>query len=233
MTFTFRPILTIATLIGLSILFGLGTWQLHRLDWKRDLLATIDARLALAPQPVAPLLARHGADEDVAFFPVQLTGVFEADGEARVFGTLDGVPGAYLFTPLVLPDGRWLYVNRGFVAQEVGPDAVLPPSGPVTVTGVLREYQPLPTIARWVNPPSNPEANRWYKRDPVAFSDAYGGVTQGVWIDAQFAAAPADWPKPTPTLANLPNRHLEYALTWFGLAATLLGVFAVFSVRRV
>ena len=40
------------------------------------------------------------------------------------------------------------------------------------------------------------------------------------------------WPRGGQTRLTLPNDHLQYALTWFGLAATLLVVSTVSAWRR-
>ena len=68
-------------------------------------------------------------------------------------------------------------------------------------------------------------------RDPQVFAEAFGIATLPVWIDSNGLENPAAWPKGGTTRLEFNNRHLEYALTWFGLAATLLVVFLAFSLK--
>jgi surfeit locus 1 family protein len=52
-------------------------------------------------------------------------------------------------------------------------------------------------------------------------------------VDAELdPGLPGGFPKGGVTRLELPNRHLEYALTWYGLAAALVAVFAAFAVTR-
>ena len=69
-------------------------------------------------------------------------------------------------------------------------------------------------------------------RDPEVFAKAANVSTLPIWIDSAGMENPAAWPKGGTTRLQFNNRHLEYALTWFGLALTMLGVYVAFSLRR-
>ena len=229
----------IAALVALAILLGLGTWQLQRMAWKADLIGRIEARAFGPPGTIAPESAwatwQAGADE---FRRVQVTGTFLHRHESPVHGLAPGERGApaqgfYLFTPLRLPDGAVVFVNRGFVPTELRDPAARPqsrPEGEVTVTGLVRA----PEEHGWFHPDNAPQANRWFTRDHRAMAAARDlARVAPFYVEADGASNPGGWPRGGQTRLSLPNNHLQYALTWYAIAATLVGVFAAFAWRRV
>ena len=92
-------------------------------------------------------------------------------------------------------------------------------AGEVEVTGLLRHAGRASACSR---PPTTPARNIWYWRDIDAMAATLGAEAPRVHrfvIDAEASpAAPGGWPKGGVTRLELPNRHLEYALTWYGLA---------------
>ena len=231
MTFYFRWSLTIFTALALAILVSLGIWQLQRLDWKRDLVATVESRLDAEPIPYETALARQRAGEDMTYMPVTVTGRFDHGREVYVYGMVDGRPGWNVFTPLETGEGA-IAVNRGLVPDERQDPATRPQgqvTGEVTVTGLFRTPQGDGGIAGMVSPAPDPAARQYFIRDPRNF-----GFETGYYIDSSGAenAAPAQWPRGGQTRIEFSNRHLEYAWTWFGLAAALLAVYLAFSIRR-
>jgi surfeit locus 1 family protein len=190
---------------GVAVLAWLGVWQLHRLEWKTAILERIEARLAAEPVAV-PAAPDPQAD---AYLKVEASGRLEP-GELHVYTSAPGRGVGYrVIAPLGLEDGRRVLVDRGFVPIEAK-DAVRPP-GPVTVAGNLawpRETD------RWTSPPDR-EENIWFARDVALMAEALG--TEPVMIVASASDGPAA-PAPMPVPVNLPNDHLGYAITWFGLA---------------
>ena len=53
-----------------------------------------------------------------------------------------------------------------------------------------------------------------------------------IFIDADATPNPGGFPIGGVTLIDLPNSHLQYAVTWYGLAAALAGVMGVVLWRR-
>lgn len=231
----------IATGISLCILLGLGIWQLERLAWKESLIATVEARIH-APAVPAPEEADwskvdFGRDE---YRHVSATGRFLHEREVQVYALIDegingapGGPGYWVVTPLEMADGAVILVNRGFVSLDLRDPATRSEGqvdGVVTVTGLLR----LPEEPGMFQPGNNAATNQWFVRDPVAIATARDLLRVAPFlIDADGAPNPGGWPLGGQTRLAFPNRHLEYALTWFGLAATLAGVFIAFAIARV
>lgn len=217
--------LTIATAISLVILCVLGTWQLKRLAWKTDLLARIEA---LKTAPEAPLDKVLAAGGDVEFRRVRMSCPAAAlSRQIELFGVVDGKPVRRLIAACPTAIGTIL-VDEGYVAEA---NHARPPaaSGDITINGILRK----PDKPGAFNAPESKEG-LWYGRDIPAMARALGADNPApVFL---FAAAPvrADWPalKPAPVPADIPNRHLEYALTWYGLAGALLAVYGAMLWRR-
>jgi surfeit locus 1 family protein len=224
--------------IGCAILIGLGVWQVERLHWKEALLAEIDARIHAPPEPLPPPdVWPRLVPDDYEYRHVRATGVFEHDKETYVFrtGALRGAQttaGFHVLTPLRLADGTHVLVNRGFVPQDRRDPATRRDgeiAGEVTVTGLMRA----PEGRNWFTPSDDVAHRIWYARDPAAVAAALGIARLAPFaIDADAAPVPGGLPQGGATEIAIPNDHLSYALTWFGLAATLVGVFAAFAWRR-
>lgn len=214
------------------VLVGLGTWQMERLAWKEALLARVEARIHAPPSPLPPAeswatLTREG-DE---YKRVRVRGTFDHARETLVFTVRgDDAPGAYkgqgylVVTPLLRPDGPAVLVNRGFVPVDRRDPATRAEgqvAGEVEVTGLLR----LPEEASWFVPANDPSRNAFYRMDPAGIAAAREVKGAGPFlIDADATPVPGGLPEGGGTRVSFPNRHLEYALTWYGLAAALAGV---------
>lgn len=230
----------LATLVALAILIGLGTWQMQRKAWKESLIGQIETRAYGEPGSIVPEAEwpTWRADQD-EFRKVRVTGTFLHDLEAPVYGlapgTRQGAPlqGYYILTPLRLTTGALVMINRGFVPTELKNSETRPqgqPSGEVTVTGLVRA----PEARNLFTPNDDPGRNLWFARDPMAIAQARGLEPMAPFlIDADATPNPGGWPRGGQTQLTLPNNHLQYALTWYGLALTLIAVFGAFAWKRV
>ncbi|MER9847833.1 SURF1 family protein [Mesorhizobium sp. M0106] len=211
------------------ILLALGTWQLQRLHWKEGLLQTIDQRTHSAPVPLAELEKRFAAAGDVDYTPVIVTGIFLHRGERHFLATWEGQSGFDVFTPLQLDDGRFVLINRGFVPYDFKDPGKRPQgqvTGKMTVTGLARN--PLPAKPSMMLPDNDPQKNIFYWKDRDAMASSAGLPTGAalvpIFIDANATPNPGGLPVGGVTVIDLPNSHLQYAITWYGLAAALAGV---------
>ena len=99
----------------------------------------------------------------------------------------------------------------------------------MTVTGLVRA----PETRGSFMPENEPAADRWFTRDIAAMARARGlDRVAPFWIDLDPVPGATGWPRPGQTRLAIPNNHLGYALTWFGIALALLGVFSAFAWRR-
>lgn len=232
MSFRFRPGLTAATFVALAVLCSLGAWQLQRLDWKKALIAKTQARLAAAPIPLQQAIERAAAGEDVEYQPVFATGAFRPGEGARVFSAYDGKAGVLVFAPFDA-GGVTIYVNRGFVPQDEAPALGLATDadGRTRIEGLFRRAEEKQGFERTFAPKDQPADNLYFIRDPRIFEGARGLDVLPYYIDSFGRENAGPWPKGGLTRVEFSNRHLEYALTWFGLAGALIGVYLAFSMR--
>lgn len=237
---------TVLTLVGVAILLSLGTWQMRRLAWKEALIARVEAAAKAEPQPFAEMLWRYrdgnASAEEVEFRRVRVAGRFDHGREFHVWAPGKAGPAWSVVTPLELAEpiaagAGAKPVARVLVIRGVVPEASKSPAtrsagnpdGPVEIVGRIR-------IGRTgaFTGASSVERNQWYAYDVDGMRRVLGddGATAGLLIEAETAAAGAAAPKPELGAINLTNRHLEYALTWYGLAATLIGVYVAFVLGR-
>jgi surfeit locus 1 family protein len=230
MSMAFRPGLwpTLTLVVALPILLGLGTWQLQRLHWKTELIATLEARHAAASVAVPPTaeLGPHWAHRPVA---AEVTLVPEP---ALRYGVerQQGRPGHDVLQLGVLADGRALVVNRGWLAEDAPPPAT--PAGVVALEGPLRWIDDLER--RWPTPANDAAGNRWYWYEEEALAAAFGRDLLPVVLEVSEGALPPGpaVPVPQPMAVTLPNNHLGYAITWYGLAGALVVIYAAYGRQR-
>ena len=224
------------TLCGVLLLLGLGGWQLQRLAWKEGLIARIEARAHGDPSPLAEVLAEWRRSGDVDYRRVQFSGRFLHDKERHLYWVLEGGAGWRVVTPLVTEGGAVVLVDRGFVPQALKNPAARTagqPSGTVRVIGLARA----PGAQALFTPDNDPVGNMWYWRDldgmaaSVLSRDDRGKLVP-FFVEAEKSDGAGGWPAGGVTRLTLPNKHFGYALTWFGLAAALVGVFVAFVVRH-
>jgi len=223
-------------LAGLALLIGLGSWQMNRLAWKDALLASIEQRTHAAPRPIAEIDRQFSRDGDVEYWPVEAMGAFLHDKERHFLATFDGQSGFFVYTPLGLADGRVVFVNRGFVPYDRKEATTRVPgqvAGLATINGLARN--PLPARPSSIVPDNEPDKNVFYWKDLRSMATSAGVDPSRLlpfFIDAGPAANPGGLPVGGVTIVDLPNNHLQYAVTWYGLAAALAGVLGALLWRR-
>jgi surfeit locus 1 family protein len=225
--------LTVAVAIAMTLLVGLGVWQLQRRAWKLDLLARVEAMREGPVQPLERALARAAAGEDMEFARVSVDCPGLASARwVELYALVEGTAGSRLISACPAPSGGFggVLVDRGFVADTI---SARPPaaasSTPVRITGVLRR----PEAASFVTP-QRKAGGRWFTRDVPAMAAELGLPRPAPYVLTAEVSSNPEWGalKPLPLPAEIPNRHLEYALTWFALAATLAGVYLAVVLRR-
>lgn len=226
------PIFTgIAVLVALGILISLGTWQVERLHWKEGLLADIAERRAAAPVPLADIETVAAQGGDIEYRTVTASGRYINSKERHFFATWRGQTGYYIYTPLQLADGRYILVNRGFVPYEnKEPEMRMQGqlTGQQTVTGLARAK--LPGKPSSLVPDNDVAKNIFYWKDLDVMASSVDLDKADVvpfFVDADSTPNPAGFPIGGVTQVDLPNDHLQYAFTWYGLAAVLLVVVAI------
>jgi surfeit locus 1 family protein len=228
----FRPLLvpTLWLAPGLALLVGLGVWQIERLHEKEALIARVQAGLTAPPVDLTQIMKAGPPQSE--YRHVRVSGHFLHDREQYLFAQgPGGAPGVHVITPLVGEHGETVLVDRGFV-----PDVLRDPlrrkagqiKGEITMTGVLR----LPQQAGLFTPAPNPQTHLWFVKDVGGMAKAAGVTALPILVEADATPNPGGWPTGGQTRIDFPNDHLQYAITWFGLALALLGVYLVYHHSR-
>ncbi|WP_417580058.1 SURF1 family protein [Pelagibacterium sp.] len=224
----FAQISFVALMLGLMVLFvTLGTWQVERLSEKDALLANVEARFSLDPRPFPA--AGVWADIDprtLDYSRFELTGTFDNAATALVFTNLPDPVGRYggvgywVMAPFELGDGGIVWVNRGFVPEAAAEDFATggdAPEGRMTIEAVARR----PEMANSFTPEPDLESRREWVRNPdrlTRFLEDNTGPIAPITVD-MTEGAPGALPQGGETQIAFPNRHLEYAGTWYLFAA--------------
>lgn len=226
---TFRPQLrpTLIMLPVLAALIGLGIWQLQRLEWKEGLIEAARERASAPPVSLQQALSEY--PESLEYRRVRVRGRFDHANEVYLFTKPQGDgPGYNVITPLVREEGPPVLVERGFVPQDMRLPETRPEGqvqGEVKITGLLRT----PQEGTLFTPPPDEEKRIWYARNVAAMTHAAGvpGAPPVIVAAGPEATPEAGWPRGGTTPVEFVNRHLEYALTWFALAAVLAVIYFV------
>jgi surfeit locus 1 family protein len=222
----------VIALVTFAILLGLGFWQLQRLAWKDDLIVTLDRRTnalpAPLPQPKDWAQLSPDADE---FSRVTVTVQFLDRPHAHVFTSGSALrqdikaPGYFVFVPARLASGEIVVVDAGYVSERTYPWI----GGKMEIVGYLR----WPEKPSWLVSAHDAAGTLWFVRDHRAMARelGWGEHVAPFYIDQEAPVPAGGSPRPGPLAVKLRNDHLGYAITWFGLAAVLLVVFAFWAVR--
>jgi len=235
-----RSIVTasIAAAIGLAILLSLGTWQVQRMTWKQTLIATLDARIDQPPQALPPRTTWASLTQaDSEYARVKFTATL-LPGEAFVYTAGSSLrsditgQGYWVFAPARLDDGATVLVNRGFVPTDRKAPATRvagAPGAPLEIVGYLR----WPESRGMFAPTDDVKANVFFTRDPKTMAAANGWTIDApFYVDQELPVPAGGLPKPGRIEVKLPNNHWQYAITWYGLALALIGVYGAWLAGR-
>jgi len=231
--------LLIPAALAFAVLVALGTWQLQRKAWKEGLIAALNERSRAAPTALPPPEAWPGLEPARdEYRRVTFEAKFEKSGDALVYASASAFRpdvsgfGLWVFTPAQLADGSRVVINRGFAPSDtnwkVNAEISPPPAGKIAITGAMRWPDP----RGWFTPQNNVNANVFFVRDPAEIAAAEGwGRVAPFYIEQESPAPPSGLPRPGKLVPGLPNNHLQYAVTWYGLALVLAISFAVWAVK--
>lgn len=215
--------IAIAAVAGVGLLVSLGVWQVHRLAWKRDLIERVEQRVHAPPVDAPgrsewPLVNRDNSE----YLRVAVRGRYRHDAETLVQAVTERGGGFWVLTPFETVDGFTVLINRGFVPPPLRDPASRPQGqieGVTQVTGLLRLSEPGGGYLRT----NQPAEDRWFSRDVAAIAAARGLTNIAPYfIDAEASPSEVSGaPVGGLTVIAFSNNHLQYALTWFALAAML------------
>ena len=227
----FKPLLwpTVFTVISLSILISLGTWQIKRLIWKQNL---INFYLNQFENKVINLNQENYLNEEMQFRQIVAKGKFLNKSEIQITGkTYEGNAGFHVITPFEMENGQIILANRGWVSEKYKlPDArkFSLIDKIVTIKGIVR----LPQKKGYFVPINNPKKNFWITIKPDEIKK-YLKINKENFITSFYIDLLRDGKKIVLPIAvkpqvNLRNQHLSYAITWYSLSISLLIVYFLY-----
>ena len=205
-------------IFAVTLLTGLGMWQLQRLAWKNAEIQKIQVAQAMSVLGTLPQ-ELDGLD----YRRVILTGTFIHDKTMHMVGHPQGAgDGFYIVTPFKLEDdGRIIIINRGFSPKDMESK----PEGLQTVAGIIRPAR----MKRYFSPENQPEKNVWFYEDISAMSKTTSLELTPLIVEAVGEAQKDVYPMPHDGKISLRNDHFNYAITWFGLAIIGVVMFAFYQ----
>lgn len=221
------------TLISLPILvlsLTLGVWQMERREWKRDILDRMAANQAAAPLPLDELLKGDPLRHE--YGRVKVAGSFLHDKEFHLAArSLKNKVGLQLVTAFKTDDGKIVLFDRGWIPSEKKEPAKRAEGqvpGRVELTGIVRRNQERRQFA----PENAPDKNVWFHVDVPLMRRMAGAPSDpkldAFFLDADAAPNPGGVPIGGQTRLDIPNDHLQYAITWFLIALALAGVYLAY-----
>lgn len=198
------------SLLVLTLLVGLGTWQMKRLEWKTALLTRIEGRMQKPPVPMPEKIDDPAAWE---YRRVTLAGNFLYDHEFLVKPrTLDGENGYHMLVPFQRASGGAVMVNRGWISDKLMPKASRP-KGLLQIEGIIQ----LPHKNSFT-PENRPDKNDWYWPDIKVMAELAKLKNEMQVIVNVAEKKPGVYPRGGKVQLNIPNDHKQYAIFWYMMA---------------
>ena len=154
----------------------------------------------------------------------------------RLYSLTDAGPGWRTIVACPISGAPYgsILVDRGFTPQDPSQTAAPPatatpgPANTQLVVGVLRRAPP-PNFA---DPKHRMGEGDWYGRDLPGMAAALHAANPApVFLILESPTAGPGGPTPTPLPVEVRD-NLQYAFTWFGLAAALIGVYIATQLAR-
>jgi surfeit locus 1 family protein len=212
------------------VALALAGWQLERREWKRDILDRIAQNQAAPPLPFEELIKADPLRRE--YGPAAIAGTLLDDKEYYLAArNLKDEVGLHLVTPLQTDDGTIVLFDRGFVpSQKKDPKtrAAGKPNGRQTLIGIVRRTQE----QRYFAPDNDPGKNFWFHVDVPLMRKLAGGtpdpVLDSFFLEADATPNPGGLPVGGQTRLDISNDHLQYAITWFLIALSGIGVYLAY-----
>jgi surfeit locus 1 family protein len=225
-----KPVPAIIALLLFVTALALGFWQVQRAGQKAQLVAELEAAAAAPPQPLPAVLDNP---EAWAWRRVQLSGRYRNDRSALLLNRgLGDRPGVHLLTPIERDGASPVLVDRGWLPLDSDPQG-FGIDGTVERIGVVRTPEQRGGMGRFLDgvaiPPDEPARRRYFRVDPQALA---GPAAPTWWIELVPQQEPGlTGVGGTQKVAMPPEGHRNYAFFWFTMAAVLVVIFVMSSMR--
>ena len=233
MNIYFRPMLwpSIVSAIVFLILLSFGTWQIKRLFWKEALIERYLLQSQSNPINNQDQLKNSNVDE---FKAIEILGSFLHKKEIYITGkTFEGNAGFHVITPFKLIDNTIILVNRGWVSEgyrDPNKRKFSLTKNNLTLKGIIR----YPQKKGYFVPENDGKQGFWFTIKPIEIYNFLKldstSLIKEYYIDALRLGEKLTLPIGVTGKPKLRNQHLSYAITWYGLALSLLFVYFSYHV---
>ena len=215
--------LTIFAFPSFLILIILGSWQVQRLSWKSNLISNYNNNFQQAPITVKELFKDRKKNK---YRRTVIYGEYDHANEIQIIGkTYEGNAGFHIISPFILENNEIIYINRGWVPKKYADKKTRKFSlleDKVRVVGLVR----LPQKKGYFVPENEPENGFWFTIIPEELNGHLNIIGEKeFYIDELNIDEKLKLPMPANGKVQVPNNHLQYAITWYSLALGLLIVY--------
>ena len=218
-------------LMTFVLLLVLGTWQLRRLEWKNDLIQTINQNLAKLPVDLDSLITDTISKGQVPDYRrVKITGTLEKDKPFKILSKVHKDQlGYHLVVPFTLSNGARLLVNLGWMPLTKSIEDIDVPQSPLTISGIAKSS----TGRTAYTPDNNYQTHDLFSLDPleVAHEKTWPTLLPFYIVTLSKGVFTQEYPVPLDEKIRITNSHLGYAITWY-LLALFWGLIFTFYARR-
>ncbi|WP_299427818.1 SURF1 family protein [uncultured Shimia sp.] len=207
-------------ILGTVVLVSLGTWQLQRLTWKEGVLTEINVRIASDPVALPDSI---DVERD-KYLPVAVSGTITEDEIHLLASTRDAGAVYRLVSAFETEGDRRIMIDRGWI--KTADKDTARPAHAVDVVGNLH----WPDERDSYTPANDVDGNIWFARDVDQMAEVLGTEPVLLIVREDSDKGAIATPLPVDTAA-LPNNHLEYVLTWYGLAIVWVAM-TLYYLRR-
>ena len=202
----------------ISLLIGLGSWQLYRLNWKLDLIAEIENSLKNNPIQLSKADKKN-------YLRIKTSGLVNFDKQIYLYNLNDsGNPGFEVINPIIVDNENFL-INRGWIPFDKKNQPEINLFDQNNIIGTLK----LQSKANSFKPENDIEKNYWFTLDRNDIF-SYTGKNFSKYII--YTSGDYKMPKPKVITAKISNNHKKYAITWFSMAISILLLYLYFRKKN-
>jgi surfeit locus 1 family protein len=200
------------------IFLALGTWQVIRLNWKIELINSIEQSLKSEP-------VEFNGSNPINFKKIKFEGILDNSKIIYLYSLNEnGEPGFDIVNPISINNKSYL-INRGWIPRELKLKKYL--STNTKFEGILK----LKSKYNYFKPENNLKTNYWFTLKDEDLLN-YTGKEFSPFIINNISKQNEIYPKSKQVGANISNNHLKYALTWFSLAVSIFLIYLYFRKKN-
>ena len=229
--FRFSILGTILAILGISLFFSLGTWQVNRAGVKEKLQHDIESK---QNQPAFTLQKSTTDISSKSYVSVKALGHYDAKNEILIDNEIyQGKAGYHVLTPLILKeDQSVIMVNRGWVplgrSRDVLPE-LTPPTGDIVINGRISPHKSKPALILDQGNIEPGKVWQYFDYEKYIKHTGYNLLPVVILLDEKKGEGYIrSWPKYSSKVAM----HIGYAVQWYVFAAIVLITYITVNFKK-